>query len=380
MARPLKKGLDYFPFDVGFWSDSSIRILKSRYHADGIALYVHILCDIYREGYYLSVKSYEDYLCVLADDLGLTFDKVEQILTFICKRSLLVCFRTETASKGLQEDAVFTSHGIQKRYIEALKSRKKSVAEIKGEYWLLSDSEEAELDAFYKCTKNEGFSEINPSFSEINPSFSEINPINKIKRNKSNNPPISPKGTGGGDREEFFKTYPRLSLGGLNDEGIDYSVLLDRFARSARLRDTYSMKWVIENYEGICGGLFRDVEAPADLRAERERWYSIRRSRAEEIAEQTKKKAEQIPGFMEIETELRKIDIEEAKAEVDGDETRLNQIRERKGILQDQRKLCLMRAGMTEEDLLPKYHCPKCSDTGFLPDGKPCDCYEKEKK
>ena len=185
MGRPQKKGLDYFPFDVGFWNDSSIRILKSRYHSDGISLYIHILCDIYREGYYLSVKSYEDYLCVLSDDLGITFDKVEQILTFICARSLLVCFRNDTTSKGVQEDAVFTSHGIQKRYVAAMKSRKKSVAEVKGEYWLLSDKDESELDTFYKSGQNGSNSEKNGSKSEKNSDNSENNPSNKIKGNNS---------------------------------------------------------------------------------------------------------------------------------------------------------------------------------------------------
>ena len=51
MARPTKQGLDYFPFDVGFFGDQKIRILKARYGADGIAVYVKLLCDVYKEGY-----------------------------------------------------------------------------------------------------------------------------------------------------------------------------------------------------------------------------------------------------------------------------------------------------------------------------------------
>ena len=30
----------------------------------------------------------------------------------------------------------------------------------------------------------------------------------------------------------------------------------------------------------------------------------------------------------------------------------------------------------TEADFTPRYACTKCSDTGFLPDGKMCDCYK----
>lgn len=29
----------------------------------------------------------------------------------------------------------------------------------------------------------------------------------------------------------------------------------------------------------------------------------------------------------------------------------------------------------TEDDLIPKFHCTKCSDTGYLPNGRPCDCF-----
>ena len=48
MARPTKQGLDYFSLDVGFFGDKNVRILKARYRADGIAVYIKLLCDIYK--------------------------------------------------------------------------------------------------------------------------------------------------------------------------------------------------------------------------------------------------------------------------------------------------------------------------------------------
>lgn len=30
---------------------------------------------------------------------------------------------------------------------------------------------------------------------------------------------------------------------------------------------------------------------------------------------------------------------------------------------------------ISKSDLMPKWQCSKCSDTGFLPDGKLCGCY-----
>ena len=71
------------------------------------------------------------------------------------------------------------------RYAEAMKGRKKDITDIKGEFWLLDEKKEAELDAYYKSTLNEGYSENNGSFSENNLDNSEINSTNKIKLNKT---------------------------------------------------------------------------------------------------------------------------------------------------------------------------------------------------
>ena len=40
----------------------------------------------------------------------------------------------------------------------------------------------------------------------------------------------------------------------------------------------------------------------------------------------------------------------------------------------------LKRLNLSEEDLTPKYHCTRCSDSGTLPNGRLCDCYERSKQ
>lgn len=86
MARPKSDGLSYFPFDVDFFSDIKIKSLRAHFGADGIALYIYCLCEIYRSGY--CVKISEDFIDCAAADLGLTADKTRQIMKFFCKRSL----------------------------------------------------------------------------------------------------------------------------------------------------------------------------------------------------------------------------------------------------------------------------------------------------
>lgn len=87
MARPVKDGLNYFPLDVDFFSDKKIRSIRANYGTDGIALYIYVLCEIYRDGGYY-VKADEDFIDMAAVDLGIAINEIRQILKFFCKRSL----------------------------------------------------------------------------------------------------------------------------------------------------------------------------------------------------------------------------------------------------------------------------------------------------
>ena len=70
MARQQKAGLDYFPLDVNIFSDNKIRILKARYGVNGVSVYIYLLCEIYKNGYYMQWN--DDLKFILADELNLT--------------------------------------------------------------------------------------------------------------------------------------------------------------------------------------------------------------------------------------------------------------------------------------------------------------------
>lgn len=112
----------------------------------------------------------------------------------------------------------------------------------------------------------------------------------------------------------------------------------------------------------------------ADQRNEREHFYATRRSAAVAKAERAKARAEKDDAFRAAETGIKKGEIELAKAEVFSPET-VPAVKERLKRLSEERAAALSRLGISEEDFLPKYACAKCSDTGFLPDGRMCDCY-----
>ena len=178
MARPKKEGLDYFPMDTDIFSDEKVRILKARYGTDGIALYLYVLCRIYRNGYYTRYD--EDFEYVAAEELRMSVAKVQQIMTYLFSRSLLT--KLTKVSTLVIPVTIITSHGIQRRFQQAVKARaQKTPIAVEEAFWLLKKTE---TESFIKVTYQGGFSENNPSFSKKNPGNSENNAIKESKVNK----------------------------------------------------------------------------------------------------------------------------------------------------------------------------------------------------
>lgn len=174
MARPIKKGLSYFPFDVDIFKEVKIRILMANYGANGVLLYIYLLTAVYNNGYY--IKCNEDLLYVASADLGVSPQKAREIILFCCKRSLFddALFRKRQ---------VLSSVGIQRRYQEMVKARAvKRTVKVQGELWLLDCDE---TKNFIMVCPPEGEQDINCINSEINSGKSKINTTNKSKENKS---------------------------------------------------------------------------------------------------------------------------------------------------------------------------------------------------
>ena len=176
MARQQKTGLDYFPLDVNIFTDNKIRILKARYGVNGVSVYIYLLCEIYKNGYYMQWN--DDLKFILADELNLTDGFIEQVLKFLLERSLF-------DSKLFQSDTIITSPGIQRRYQLAVKERaKKTPIRIKG-FWLL---EAEETEPFIKVNPDSDFSENLADSSRKNKDNSRKNDIkeSKVKKTKEN--------------------------------------------------------------------------------------------------------------------------------------------------------------------------------------------------
>lgn len=116
MARPLKKGIEYFSFDVDMREDPDVRRLILSFGSEYARLiYIDLLSYIYRhEGIYMDA-SVED-LSIFADTFRHTLEDVQKVVKIGVKVGLF-------DANYYQELAILTSNSIIKRYELATKRR-----------------------------------------------------------------------------------------------------------------------------------------------------------------------------------------------------------------------------------------------------------------
>jgi len=126
MARPIKKGLDYFPLDVHL--NEKWEIVEAKFGLEGFAILIKLLQKIYDKGYYLKLDNYIPLL--ISKKFGISEEKLKEIIVFSTEIGF---FDPETWVK----EEVITSKGIQMRYITGTVGRKK--VEMEEKYLLLDD-------------------------------------------------------------------------------------------------------------------------------------------------------------------------------------------------------------------------------------------------
>ncbi|MCD8308448.1 MAG: DUF4373 domain-containing protein [Clostridia bacterium] len=208
MSRTQSQGIDYFPFAVDFFSDTKVKILKARYGADGIAVYVYILCQIYREGYYC--RANDDFIYIMSDDLHISSDTVQQVLTFLLSRSMF-------NEQLFKSDAILTCDGIQERWQNAVKARAAKTPITVENYWLLPEEKTA---PFIKCTLFEHSSEKKDDNSEKKDDNSENYPQSKVKYSKVKESKVNIKKESKKEKEredkEEYTTHAQI----MEDDGV----------------------------------------------------------------------------------------------------------------------------------------------------------------
>lgn len=86
MARPIKKGIDYFSHDVNMKEDIKIKLLRAKFGLTGYAVYNLLLEDIYKNGYFLQLN--EDYVLIFSSENNIEVEQFESMVEFMISRQL----------------------------------------------------------------------------------------------------------------------------------------------------------------------------------------------------------------------------------------------------------------------------------------------------
>lgn len=152
MARPVKEGLDYFPFDVDFATNEKTEAITGEFGPKGVLIFIYLLAAIYRKGYYLEWTELAKNQLVnrvsgaTGELVGLVVKRLTEYGTF--NKDLFL------------SDNVLTSQRIQETFTDATKRRKSQKPTL---YWINADN--------------------NSSSNEVN---ADINTQSKVKESKVN--------------------------------------------------------------------------------------------------------------------------------------------------------------------------------------------------
>ena len=128
MARPAKKGLDYYPSDTNRGNDFKIMDLLNQYGPLGYTIYDFCLQYVYENGYFLDVPLQQVCL-TLCRDIGAKWIKNKNLVGQVID----YCADIGLFDKDLLRQNVMTSVGIQRRYDSVTVRNKVD----KSEFWLL---------------------------------------------------------------------------------------------------------------------------------------------------------------------------------------------------------------------------------------------------
>ena len=172
----------YFRLDCDLFQDRKLKRLMRRWQNDGLAVYLALLCEIYRDkGYYIVAD--KDLIADIADTCLLDDDRTSNIFRD--------CIELGLFDRQLYEHReLLTSRGIQARYLDIMAVLRRK-AGIDAEYSLISseeigDDSERIADSSVKIRKNTQKCRFMQNDSEDIPQSAEETAIPSDKKEKKN--------------------------------------------------------------------------------------------------------------------------------------------------------------------------------------------------
>jgi hypothetical protein len=121
MARPLKRGLDYFPLDVDFWSDDKILVFMEKYQLVGVGFLTILWGQVYKGGAAPFLLNDNTWL-YLKRILRISRKKFDEMLAFSINLGLF-------SEQPFNDHRIITSPRIERTVAEILaeRARKRSL-------------------------------------------------------------------------------------------------------------------------------------------------------------------------------------------------------------------------------------------------------------
>ncbi len=256
MARPVKANLDFFPFDVTFFTDDKLDDVQNEYGPLGEAIYLRLLCFIYGDkGYYYEFESLDKVANRIIRSIGNRWvrnkEYVIKVISYLAECNLF--------SKELMRNNILTSVGIQRRYVYVMGKILKRQVRIKKYNLLEKTVFDNGLEVVPENEVNSEETEVNSEetmglFGE-NATKSKVNKNNKINQNETD----KSKSAGGGLRNsnpknEFDNLEYRQLL--VDDYGEDtvvrYEKKFDEWAKGKKAVNVNKYfeidKWLLEDF------------------------------------------------------------------------------------------------------------------------------------
>ena len=117
--------IDYYPIEISIFQDAKVQKLIQYQGAKAATVYIYLLCEIYRNGYYISWNKTTVQLVMQALNLDVAF--VKEVVICCAKVGLF-------NSEYLYKEEILTSKGIQKRYLRISKLCNNSTTKQVGRF------------------------------------------------------------------------------------------------------------------------------------------------------------------------------------------------------------------------------------------------------
>ncbi len=130
MARPMKDGVSYWPFDVDMLDDDKFKLIRGEFGIKGAYIALVILNSVYKDkGYYRKWVEDDCYLMSEGVGNGCSPQLIGEVLDGCVRRGLFDESRFQTFG-------ILTSCGIQKRFLHMVKNSRDNIVLIR-EFLLL---------------------------------------------------------------------------------------------------------------------------------------------------------------------------------------------------------------------------------------------------